>query len=477
MSQVARPTASERVRSRLDHPVIDADGHFVEYFPALAQYLAREGIDDPGALFADVGAGLGTGGFGAMSAAERERTRATVTPWWALPAANTLDLATAMLPRLLHERLDQLGIDFAVMYSSAGLVYPHVRDERLRRGGCRALNRYSADAFADCADRLTPAAVIPMNTPAEAIEELEFATRELGLRAAMIAGFVERPVPDPSRSGCAVWWDTYGIDSAHDYDPFWKRCEELGVSLGSHSGSMGIGFRRSITTYMYNHIGHFGAVGEALAKSLFFGGVTRRFPRLRVGLLEGGVHWAVGLYGDLIARWTKRNLEAVQIYDPRRIDPALFAELLAKHGGALAAYGASRRLVPGDFHEVGPHDDFAHIGVQRAEQIRDLFVPHFYCGCEADDPMTATAFDRTRIPFGAQIRAMFSSDIGHWDVPDMTEVLEEAWENVEHGWLDTQQFRDFVFANVARFYTDTNPRFFEGTAVERAVAELIAAPA
>jgi hypothetical protein len=312
-----------------------------------------------------------------------------------------------------------------------------------------------------------------MHTPAEAIEELEFATGDLGLKAVMIAGFIERPVADPSRSAYRVWWDTYGVDSACDYDPFWRRCEELGVSVASHSGSMGIGFRRSITNYMHNHIGHFGATGEALAKSLFFGGVTRRFPRLRVGLLEGGVHWAVGLYADLIARWEKRNLEAVQKYDPRRIDHALFAELLAKRGGVLASRGASRRLVPGDFHEEGPYDDFARLGIQHAEQIRDLFVPHFYCGCEADDPMTPTAFDRHRIPFGAQINAMFSSDIGHWDVPDMTEVLEEAHECVEHGWLDAGQFRDFVFGNVARFYTDTNPRFFEGTAVERAVAELV----
>jgi hypothetical protein len=40
---------------------------------------------------------------------------------------------------------------------------------------------------------------------------------------------------------------------------------------------------------MYNQIGHFAAAGAALAKSLFLGGVTRRFPELRVALLEGGV--------------------------------------------------------------------------------------------------------------------------------------------------------------------------------------------
>ena len=101
-------------------------------------------------------------------------------------------------------------------------------------------------------------------------------------------------------------------------------------------------------------------------------------------------------------------------------------------------------------------------------------MPNFFFGSEADDPMTASAFDRDRIPLGASISAMFSSDIGHWDVPDMTEVLEEAFENVEKGWLDLTQFRDFVFGNVLRFYTDTNPDFFRGTVVEKAVADALA---
>jgi hypothetical protein len=66
---------------------------------------------------------------------------------------------------------------------------------------------------------------------------------------------------------------------------------------------------------------------------------------------------------------------------------------------------------------------------------------------------------------------MFSSDIGHWDVPDMREVLVEAFENVEKGWLSNADFEAFVFGNAARFYTDTNPDFFAGTVVEKAVAQ------
>ena len=48
----------------------------------------------------------------------------------------------------------------------------------------------------------------------------------------------------------------------------------------------------------------------------------------------------------------------------------------------------------------------------------------------------------------------------------------EAWELVEDGTLETDQFRSFTFANAARLMTATNPDFFQGTAVEAAVSAL-----
>jgi predicted TIM-barrel fold metal-dependent hydrolase len=467
----SRPTASELVHQELDHPVIDADAHYIEFFPAMASYLHDEGLEIEEVFKSEMSLGAGALQAQGMPIEERARKRATRSPWWVLPAGNTLDFATANFPALLNERLDEFGIDFSVMYASAGLIYPQLKDDAIRVSACRAGNRYAADAFRDFSQRMTPAATIPMNTPEEAIEMLEFATGELGYKAAVIASYVERPVEEVAGGAHNVWWDTFGIDSLYDYDPFWRRCVELGVSITSHSGTMGVGFRRSISNYMYNHIGHFGAAGEALAKSLFFGGVTRRFPGLRVGMLEGGVHWGVGLYADLIARWEKRNAEAVMNYDPTNLDQQLFAELLQKYGTGLLE--RMNELPEGMAVQEGPFDDFSALGIEKPEDVRDLFVSNFYFGCEADDPMTATAFDVDRIPLGTPLRAMFSSDIGHWDVPDMTQVLKEAYENVDKGWLDRDQFRDFTFGNVARFYTDTNPAFFEGTAVEAEVAAAI----
>ena len=85
--------------------------------------------------------------------------------WWGEPAS-TLDRATAMIPRLFYERLDDIGIDFCVLYTSLGLFFIGNPDEEIRRATARAVNRMNAELFKPYAHRITPAAVVPVHTPA-----------------------------------------------------------------------------------------------------------------------------------------------------------------------------------------------------------------------------------------------------------------------------------------------------------------------
>jgi hypothetical protein len=55
----------------------------------------------------------------------------------------------------------------------------------------------------------------------------------------------------------------------------------------------------------------------------------------------------------------------------------------------------------------------------------------------------------------------------------MNEVLEEAYELVEHELITPDDFREFVFTNAARLHTALNPAFFKGTVVEDAVAKSV----
>jgi hypothetical protein len=85
----------------------------------------------------------------------------------------------------------------------------------------------------------------------------------------------------------------------------------------------------------------------------------------------------------------------------------------------------------------------------------------------------ASAFDASRNPGRLRFHAVFGSDIGHWDVPLMGEVLEEVYEPLEKGVINAADLRDFVFANPVRLWTSTNPHFFKGTSVEDAAASVV----
>ncbi len=470
------------IRSRLKHPVIDADGHWVEFTPVVKEFIRRIGGDKAADGFAAV-EGLITRVL-SFSDDERRARRAAQQGWWSFPTANTVDRATSLFPRLLYERLDELGLDFAVLYPTGALGIAFNPDADTRHATCRAFNTYIAQEFGPLADRMTPAAVIPMDTPDEAIAELEYAVGKLGLKVVVMASLMRRPIEAiarkvPPAARFASWYDTVGLDGQYDYDPVWAKCQELGVAPTFHSGSRGFGLRTSPTNFVYNHIGHFAAAGEAVCKALFLGGVTARFPQLKFAFLEGGVGWACNLYSDLIGHWKKRNLEALEAVNPANLNRPLLTELAARYGGeAMAEYlrksGGEiedRALMRGGAPEQ--LDDFAACGIRRAEDIRDLFVPSFYFGCEADDPTNAWAFNRKVNPYGARLNALFGSDIGHFDVPDMGEVLPEAYELVEESLIGEDDFRDFVFANAVRFWTGANPDFFKGTIVDQQVRSTV----
>ena len=259
-----------------------------------------------------------------------------------MPAARSIDLATALFPELLHERLDELGIDFGVVYPSLGLVFLHTPDEKYRRGTCRGLNRNNAEIFAPLADRLCPVAAIPMHTPEEAVAELDYAVLELGFKAVVCAGYVQRPFDglterDPEASRYAYWLDpicTAIPATTTTRTP--PRATELGVSIAFHSGFIGLTPYDSPSSYVSNHLSMLATGQQSLAKSLFLGGVTRRFPKLSFAFLEGGVAWAASLYCDLIGHWDKRNLGALRRnLDPALIDRRLMVEIMSRYGRAV----------------------------------------------------------------------------------------------------------------------------------------------
>jgi predicted TIM-barrel fold metal-dependent hydrolase len=480
MSQAAK------IRQQLKHPIVDADGHWIEPYPILLDYLR----EIAGPKITDEYLKIGKAEKWSTATPEERMAKRLrrAQPWVGNQAgapSDTLTRATCMLPALMRERLDELGIDFSVIYTTSGLSLNNIAQEDVRRGIIRAYNEMTAAMFAPHKDAFAPAAIIPNQTPAEAIDETEFVVKQLGYKVIMLRLTVPRPLRahggsfdtkfEEASRRVPYYIDTIGLDNDLDYDPFWRKCLELGVAVTVHNGAHEWPDRKAVNNFVFNHTGHFAQANHAGTKGMFLGGVTRRFPGLNVAFLEGGVGYAVNLLQDLVGHWEKLNLGAMEKnLCPQRLDGPRLREYILQYGDDRMKSKVDDLMASinttGDMSEA--IDDFAALGISSAEELIALFTRNFYFGCEADDPVTAWAFDSR---MGARLNALFSSDISHFDVPDIDEVVPEAYELVEHELIDEGDFRDFTFTHAVRLHGGSNPDFFKGTRVERQAQELLAA--
>lgn len=474
-------TEAAKLRAQLKHPILDCDGHWIETVPVFLEYLAQAG--GPQSVDAYRKLSVERASMRWMSVTPEERLAKRLPKDLGVGNSGTLDVATAMLPALMYERLQELGIDFSIIYPSMGLGMLTLDDPDLRRAAVRAYNRMAADIYAPFKTRFAPVAIIPTQTPEEALAELDYAVGTLGLKGIMLFGALPRPIPDSGKASFGgsfskgsfstpYFVDPIGLDD-DAYDPFWARCQKLGVAVTSHGGSTDWIDRRSITNNMFNHIGHFAQANHAFCKGVFLAGLPRRFPNLNFAFMEGGVAYAVSLLWDIIGHWEKFNIPSIlEHYNPARTDFDQMAKLLAAYGSPVVREKLDDIMKGFRRDPVTPPDYWSASGVTSKQDIRELFARNFYFGCEADDPGAAWAFDAKK---GAPLKAIFSSDLSHPDVPVMEAVVPEVFEMVEKGLLTDDQFKAFTFGHAVKLHAGMNPDFFKGTAIEDAVeAELTA---
>ncbi len=475
----AHSLTAAQIRRELGHPIVDADGHFMELGPLMndeiVSYLEESGGSALREKFiASASYVLDTAVFPAdRTTPQIRRAWRSMPSWWGNPVSDSYDRATAHVPRLMYERLDEFGIDYMLAYPSWSLGMLDARDDDLRAPVLRAVNRYTSRLFTPYSDRLSSAALIPMNTPDEAVAELRYAVSELGFKSIVIAGHAIRKLTDDPRDQ-AYRLDTFGIDSEYDYDPFWAACVELGVTPVTHSSLQAHRVTRSVTNYSFNHIGGLAVSHYELAKSLVMGGVFARFPTLRFGFLEGGVAWAVSLLADLIGHWDKRNARAIGSLDPAILDVGSLLRTIDEYAddavrGNLDRLRQDFSRTPGRPAQL---DDFAPAGFESVADIIAAFEDHLYFGCEADDPLVGWATGTTIKHRPVRLHPILGTDISHWDAPVMNEVLVEAYELVTDEVVSTDDFRAFTFENPVSLHTAANRDFFVGTVCEKAVSAL-----
>ena len=165
-----------------------------------------------------------------------------IPPWWARRRRTHSTARPAFLPgpAARAARRDRPRLHDPLPERRARLLRPpRRRDPPRQLPRPQHLPRRAAATASATASR--PAAVIPTHTPDEAIAELDHAVEHLGFKAAVLNSYVVRTDSRRPQS----WTDVLALDSPHDYDPLWQRFVDLGVAVTVHSPSQGLALRQS----------------------------------------------------------------------------------------------------------------------------------------------------------------------------------------------------------------------------------------
>ncbi|MEQ8840295.1 MAG: amidohydrolase family protein [Acidimicrobiales bacterium] len=170
------------------------------------------------------------------------------------------------------------GIDVAVIYGPEYDLWVDGIDPQLQAAMVRAYNRWGAEMRETSGGRVITSSPVPLNDIARAVEEIQFAHDELGIRA-----FWARPNYINHRN------------LGHRYyDPIYELLQDLDCAFATHE-FMGLrgnteGSDRFFTFTEWHTAVHAHEAQNAML-SMITQGVYERFPKLRVAYMEAGCGW------------------------------------------------------------------------------------------------------------------------------------------------------------------------------------------
>ena len=353
MSSAGKPTRADRepsrgsprereltsIRERLGHPVIDIDGHCIEFFPGPRAVLTRRGRRPREPEPAPVAAAVlrARRRLARPRRGERERFRARATAVVGLsgaqhprPRHRDVPRPPVRAPRRARDRRERrvperrAHVPASLGRARNGAAHAGALNRcnanRVRRlRGSPGAGRGDPDAHARRGDRRAGVRGRHAGLQGGAARRLRAATDR-----------ASRTKRNPS-SRRGARGSTCTASTARTTTTRCGRSASTSASRSRSTPGRSVGeaaARSRATCTTTSAISP--RASTPLCKSLFLGGVTRRFPTLNFAFLEGGVSWAAALLSDLVGHWEKRNRTALAHLDPAAIDKALFFELMAQ---------------------------------------------------------------------------------------------------------------------------------------------------
>jgi predicted TIM-barrel fold metal-dependent hydrolase len=240
--------------------IVDGDGHIFEDGDAIARHFP----------YSAFGARLRSGVFPLNSHIQYSLTR---TPPGAF-ATNSEGRFVNPGPEGWMAFMDQVDIDHAVLFPTAGQRIGRIVDRDYAVGAARAYNDWLAETYLRRDSRFKGVALVPMHDADAALEELRHAHSELGM--------------------CAVLFPATGVHlnlGAKPYWPVYAEAARLGCPIVVHGGGhWDLGMETMNISTGANAIGHPMSLAIAMAE-MVLNNLFDRYTGLRVAYLEGGPLW------------------------------------------------------------------------------------------------------------------------------------------------------------------------------------------
>jgi predicted TIM-barrel fold metal-dependent hydrolase len=198
--------------------------------------------------------------------------------------------------------MDAEGIDVAVLFGTQiALTVNGLMSGELSAALCHAVNEWLLEYCSADTKRLRAVGLIPCQAPEAAVKELEWVAKRGAVSAMLPTNVYGRNLGEPF------------------FSPIYEAAEKIGLTLSVHpqtghegvpgvSGVMAAGTPRFFK-YAYVHMTAFPFELMIAMMHMIGEGVFDRFPRLRVGFMEGGAGW--------LPFWMERMDEHVEKLAPQ----------------------------------------------------------------------------------------------------------------------------------------------------------------
>jgi uncharacterized protein len=188
--------------------------------------------------------------------------------------------------------LDDRGVNLGILNCLYGVQAIH--DDYMAAAFARAVNDWLVDHWLAKEPRFRASIVVPIQNPQLAVEEIERRAADPRFVQVLVLASGDMPL------GRSMYWPVYAAAEKHN------------LPIGIHAGSA---YRQALTCNGWPSFHVEAYVDQAQAfqaqiASLVTHGVFRKFPALKVVLLESGVSWLPAFLWRMAKFWNGARLEA-----------------------------------------------------------------------------------------------------------------------------------------------------------------------